>query len=85
MSRDRLPEDFAKPVFQLEKNTPTIVQTKLGWHLVEITARKPAEPRTFQQAEPEIHSALEAIKRRQAVNDLRTQLRKSMSEKIRVF
>ncbi len=85
MSRERLPEDFAKPVFQLEKDKPTLVQTKLGWHLVEVIARKAAEPRAFQQAEPEIRAALEAIKRRQAVENLRKQLRQSTSAKIQIF
>jgi parvulin-like peptidyl-prolyl isomerase len=85
MSRNRLPTDFAEPVFLLEKNKPALVQTKLGWHLVEVTARKPAEPRSFQQAEPEIRAALEATKRHQAVEDLRKQLRQSTSTKIQIF
>ena len=85
MTRDRLPADFAAPVFSLETNKPTLVRTKLGWHLVEVTARKPAEPRTFDQAKPEILAALEAIKRRQAVADFRKSLRKSEAARIEVF
>ena len=85
MTRDRLPADFAAPVFSLETNKPTLVRTKLGWHLVEVTARKPAEPRTFEQAKPEIIAALEAIKRRQAVADFRKSLRKSEAARIELF
>jgi len=85
MTRDRLPADFAAPVFSLETNKPTLVRTKLGWHLVEVTARKPAEPRAFEQAMPEILAALEAIKRRQAVEDFRKRLRKSEAAKIEIF
>ncbi len=85
MTRARLPDDFSNQVFPLEKNSPTLIQTQLGWHLIEVTERKFAEPRTFQQAESEIRSALEAIKRRQAVTDLRKQLRQSTSTKIKIF
>ncbi len=85
MTRDRLPADFAAPVFSLETNKPTLVRTKLGWHLVEVTARKPAEPRAFEQAKPEIIAALEAIKRRQAVADFRKSLRKLETARIELF
>lgn len=85
MSRDRLPVDFAAPVFSLELNTPTLVRSRLGWHLVEVTARKPAEPRTFEQAKPEIIAALETKKRDAAVNDLRLNLRKMETGKIEIF
>ena len=85
MTRDRLPADFAAPVFALETNKPTLVRTKLGWHMVEITARKPAEPRNFDQAKPEILAALEAIKRREATDALRKSLRQLGSGKIEVF
>ena len=82
MTRDRLPADFAAPVFALETNTPTLVRTKLGWHLVEVTARKPAGPRSFEQAKPEIIAALEAVKRRKAVETVRKSLRQAASDMI---
>ncbi len=85
MTRDRLPADFAAPVFSLETNKPALVRTKLGWHIVEVTARKPAAPRTFEQAKPEILAALEAIKRRESVADLRKSLRKANATKIEIF
>jgi parvulin-like peptidyl-prolyl isomerase len=85
MTRDRLPTDFAAPVFSLAINTPTLVRTRLGWHLVEVTARKPAEPRTFEQAKPEIISALEAIKRRQVTEDFRKSLRQKHSAEIEIL
>ncbi len=47
-----------------------------------VTARKPAEPRTFEQAKPEVLAALEAIKRRQATEDFRKSLRNSEAVKI---
>lgn len=85
MTRDRLPADFAAPVFALATNIPTPVRTKLGWHLVEVTARKPAEPRTFEQAKPEIIAALEAVKRRQASGDFRNSLRKAATAEIEIL
>ncbi len=85
MTRDRLPADFAAPVFLLEINQPALVRTKLGWHLVEVTARKAAEPRTFEQAKPEILAALEAIKRRQATADFRKSLRHASATEIEIF
>ncbi len=84
MTRERLPADFAAPVFSLETNQPALVRTKLGWHLVEVTARKPAEPRGFEQAKPEILAALEAIKRRKATEDFRKSLRQAHAAEIEV-
>lgn len=85
MTRDRLPDDFAAPAFSLGIQKPTLLRTRLGWHLVEVTGRKPAEPRTFEQAKPEILAALEAIKRRQATADFRKSLRQAEAAKIEIF
>lgn len=85
MTRDRLPADFSAPVFSLEIKKPTLVRTKLGWHLVEVTARKPAANRDFDQAKPEIVAALEAVKRQKATDDLRKSLRKMESAKIEIY
>lgn len=85
MTRARLPADFAAPAFSLEINQPALFRTKLGWHLVEVTARKPAEPRGFEQAKPEILTALAAEKSRQATEEIRISLRKSSAVKIEIF
>jgi parvulin-like peptidyl-prolyl isomerase len=85
MSRDRLPADFAAPAFSMELNAPGLVRTKLGWHLVEITAHRKAEARAYEEVKPEIVAALEAIKRRQAVAKFRTSLRLSEAGKIEIF
>ena len=85
MSRDRLPVDFSAPVFSMPLNEPALVRTRLGWHLVEVTGRKPAEERTFEQAKPEILAALEAVKRSQAITEYRAALRRFETEKIDVY
>lgn len=84
MARDRLPADFAAPLFAMESNRPQLIRTHLGWHLAEVTARKPAEPQTYEQAKPEIFSAIDAIKRRQAVADFRKDLRQSDDSRVKV-
>jgi parvulin-like peptidyl-prolyl isomerase len=85
MSRNRLPEDFANPVFLLKKNQPTLIRTKLGYHLVEVTDRLPAETPKLEAVRDEIHSALTTSKRHQAVIDFRTALRRFEEEKIDIF
>ncbi len=75
LTRERLPAELAAPLFALPLNQPTLIRSKMGWHLVEVTGRKPAEPRSFETAKPEILNALEAVKRRQAIADFRSELR----------
>jgi peptidyl-prolyl cis-trans isomerase D len=85
MSRVRLPEDFSAPVFSLKPNTPTLLRTRIGWHLVEVTERKPKEQREFEQARGEVLAALEAMKRREAAREFRSALRRFEAEKIDVY
>jgi parvulin-like peptidyl-prolyl isomerase len=85
MTRSRLPDDFAAKVFPLPLNQPTLIQTRIGWHLVEITDRQSAEPRSFEEARSEVLAALETIKRRQATVEFRDALRVFETAKIEVF
>jgi len=85
MTHDRLPADFAAPVLSLPANRPSLVRTKLGWHLVEVTGRKPAEPRNFEEAKGDVTAALEATKRRDAVREFRKALRESGRGSIEVL
>ena len=85
MTKDRLPADFAGPLFSLPVNHPELLRTKLGWHLVEVTDRKPAEPRTYEEAQSEVVAALQSMKRCEAVAALRKSLREQDAASIRVF
>jgi len=85
MTRKRLAADFSTPVFALPLHQPSLIQTRIGWHLVEVTARKPAEPRSFEQAKPEVFAALVAVKRHQAATEYRAALRQFEMAKIEVF
>lgn len=85
MSRARLSPDLAEPLFSLPVGQPTLVRSRLGWHLVEIMTRKGAEPRSFDDAKAEILSALETVKRRDAVKAHREKLRASATVPIRIL
>lgn len=85
MTKDRLPADFAAPLFALPLNRPALIRTKLGWHLAEVTARKPAEPRTFEDARGEVFAALQAVKRRDATREFRRALRAQEGRYIEIF
>ena len=85
MTRERLPADFAEAVFSLPLGKPSLVRTRIGWHLVEVTARKPSEPRSFEDAKPEVMAALEAVKRRDAATEFRDALRRFEADKIEVY
>jgi parvulin-like peptidyl-prolyl isomerase len=85
MTRERLPVDLAAPMFSLDAGKPTLIRSRLGWHLVEVTARKAAESRAFDDAKAEIISALEAMKRSKAIADFRETVRKQEAGNIRIF
>ena len=85
MRAARLPEDFAKQVFALPLSTPSLVQTKIGWHLAEVMARRPAEERPYELAREEIMAALEAGKRVEGLRLYRRQLREFEKLKVEVF
>jgi len=85
MTRERLPADFILPVFALEQGKPALIRSKLGWHLVEVTARKPASAAEFDPLKPEIIAALEATKKTAAMTNLRVWLRAQAAGKIEVF
>ena len=63
---------------------PAIIRSSLGSHLVEVSARKPAEAANFDEMKPEVIAALEAIKRRKAITELREKIRAS-SKDITIF
>jgi parvulin-like peptidyl-prolyl isomerase len=85
MTRNRLPVDFSTPVFSLPLDQPALVRTRLGWHLVEVTAKKPAGERTFEQAKDEVIAALTATKRHAAAAQFRDALRRFEAAKIDIY
>ncbi len=84
-SRTRLPADFTGPVFALATGKPTMLRSKLGWHLVEVTDRRPAEPRAWADAKSDVVAALESAKRGQAVAAFRAELRSTHAADVRIL
>ncbi len=85
MTRSRIPVDLAAPMFSLKIGEPTLIRSRLGWHLVEVTARQPAALREFEDAKSEIIAALEAVRRGKAIAEFRSQLRNQEASNITIF
>jgi len=71
----RLPGDFASAVFALPTKHPTLIRTKLGWHIVEVTEIKPPELLPFEEMKEEITAAITDSRRADAIQQYRHQLR----------
>ena len=71
----RMPADFAIPVMAMAANQPALLQTKLGWHVVEVLEKRDAAPRTIEQCKEEIIAALANAKRQPALDNLRQAIR----------
>lgn len=75
-SRNRMPADFAETVFALESGDLSApFRTRLGWHIAEVTGRKPARECAFEEVREEILHLLEARKREIAVTQFLRRLR----------
>ncbi|MDX1680284.1 MAG: peptidyl-prolyl cis-trans isomerase [Akkermansiaceae bacterium] len=85
VAKKRLPEDFAEAVWDLPQGRPTLVESSLGWHLVELMEARPEEARNFEQARDEVIAALQAVKREQVIEQFRSDLRKFEHHRITVF
>ena len=85
MLKDRLPGDFAAYVFAMPANEPSLIQTKLGWHVVEVTDIRPPELLPYEKMKLEIITTLSNLRRKQAVDQYRHQLRLLNHEKVEIY
>jgi len=85
MSKDRLPGDFAAPLFAMPENKPSLVRTKLGWHIIEVTGVKPPELHAFETMKTEIIDALRDARRQEAIEQYRHQLRLLNHERVEIY
>jgi parvulin-like peptidyl-prolyl isomerase len=85
ISKERLPADFTSAAFALPKNQPSLIRTKLGWHLIEVIDRREAKPRTFDECRKEIELRMSEQKRPEALKNIRAAVRKSHQEHIHIF
>lgn len=74
--RGRIAKDFTDACFSAELNTPTIITTKLGWHLIIVTEKQAAKIRSYEEMKPEIVIAIETIRRQEQIEEYRVNLRK---------
>src|SRR5207245_9411961 len=86
-SESRMPSDFFAIIKKMRVGEiSAAVRTRLGFHIVQVTDKKPGAEMTFEQSQPEIRSTLENLKRRAAVEALQAELsRKSDFIALRVL
>lgn len=81
----RVPKGLRNVLFMLEPGNPVLVQTAMGWHLVEVLEKREPDERTFPEARQEVLAALEAVKRRDGLREYRKGLREREKSHIEVF
>ena len=74
--RGRIAKDFTDACFAAELNSPTLIETKLGWHLINVLEKQPARTRSYEEMKPEIIIAIETIRRQEQIEIYRVNLRK---------
>ena len=85
ISKDRLSADFTEAVFILPVNQPTVIRTKLGWHIVEVTAKRDTTLRPLDACRDEIKLRLSEQKRPQALQNIRSAIRQTHKEHIHIY
>ena len=85
MTEARMPADFGGPVFAMKVGEPSLLRTKIGWHVVEVLEKKPSEKRSYDDAKEEVIAAIEASKREIMVGRLRKALRSREEVGVHVF
>ena len=77
-SRARMPADFFNAVSKLQPGQLSEpIRTRLGWHIVEVTDRRPARKATFEDMREEIIAYLESEDRRQKIDEFVENLRRA--------
>ena len=74
MRQARLPGDFATAIFAVSVKKPTLVRTKLGWHIIEVTEISPPALLPYETMKEEIMVAISDSRRDDAVRQYRHQL-----------
>ena len=74
-SESRMPSEFFAIITKMRAGeVSAVVRTHLGFHIVQVTDKKPAAEMTFEQSQPEIRLTRENLKRRAAVESLQAEL-----------
>lgn len=72
----RIAKDFTDHCFGTETNSPKMISTKLGWHLIQVSEKKLARTRGYKEMKPEIIIAIETIRRQEQIEIYRVNLRR---------
>lgn len=77
-SRERMPADFFDRIADLQPGEISDpYRSRLGWHIVEVTDRRPAREASFEDMRDEIIAYLESEDRRQKIDDFVKDLRRA--------
>jgi parvulin-like peptidyl-prolyl isomerase len=75
LAANRIPSEFFSAVEKLPANSPAVlVQTHLGFHVVQIVEVSPGRAMTSEEVLPEITAQISAEKRRNAVDEIQSRL-----------
>lgn len=85
MRKDRLPGDFAASAFSIAINTPTLVRTKLGWHIIEVTEIKGPELPSYETMKVDVVVAISNSRRQEAIDQYKHQLRLLNHDHVEIY
>jgi len=85
MSQQRIPGDFGTAAFSKPIHSPALIRTKLGWHIMEVTAIKGPELLPYETMKEEVATAISDSRRQDAIKQYRHQLRLLNHDKVEVF
>jgi len=85
MSQRRIPGDFGSAAFSSSIHSPALIRTKLGWHIIEVTAVKEPELLPYETMEVEVATAISDSRRQDAIKQYRHQLRLLNHDKVEIF
>jgi parvulin-like peptidyl-prolyl isomerase len=85
VTADKLPQEFSLSVFSLPINRPKVVQSKLGWHLIEVTAIDEGEMPSFEEVAGSISEAIRQSRKKAHLVVFRRYMRTRAEGKIEIF
>ena len=85
LQRERIPAGLGEGLFSAEVKMPSLVRSKIGWHILEVLEKKVALERGYAEAREEVLAALEAVKRRDGLRAYRRGLREREKKYVEVF
>lgn len=85
MSQQRIPGDFGTAVFSTPIHSPVLIRTKLGWHIMEVTAVKGPELLPYETMKEEVATSISDSRRKDAIKQYRHQLRLLNHDKVEIF